>query len=455
MLYISFAEILPEARDYMCCVTGSDSPAAYNGLGVLCFFLGAFLTWALHRVSHSVAAAGKKAVTRVRAGMRGLWGGRRGERAVTVRHGTGVAAGEAIARGDSSTALTCPDAPGTARSDGGASNRVQQAEVELPSLHARGGRVAVLQAPAGGSQGERGQGTGAGETGEDSVVLGELELQQALPREGFHHMQPTVPPAPSSTAGLQRRMTGEASSSSSSSTALMAVVEAQDAPLVPHSASHSTWDAAGQTYRDGAGLGLGSVASPLAASPAPDAESTELVRQPTLADYGHGHGHGHGVGPEGEEAKARLKAMGVLTGAAIFVHNIPEGMVTFIGALSSPRLGYALALAVALHNIPEGIAAAAPIYYATGNRKAAFWWGFVSGVSEPLGALVGYLALRSIFSPASFGAIFGLVAGMMVYIVVREALPTAHRYDPKDVWTTPSVFAGMAVMAASLLLFDL
>jgi ZIP family zinc transporter len=164
--------------------------------------------------------------------------------------------------------------------------------------------------------------------------------------------------------------------------------------------------------------------------------------------------HGHDE-EEAAEAKARLRNMGVLTGMAIFVHNLPEGLITFFGALTSPKLGFTLAIAVALHNIPEGIAVSAPIYYATGNRRAAFFWGFVSGASEPLGAVIGYLALRTVFSPASFGAIFGLVGGMMTYIVVREALPTAHRYDPKDVWTTGSVFAGMAIMAGSLLLFDL
>ena len=96
-----------------------------------------------------------------------------------------------------------------------------------------------------------------------------------------------------------------------------------------------------------------------------------------------------------------------------------------------------------------------PIYFATGNRRKAFTWGLLSGVSEPLAALVGYLILANHFSDTLYAVLFGMVAGMMVIISVRELLPTAHRYDPEDSVVTNMFIVGMAIMALSLVLFML
>jgi ZIP family zinc transporter len=112
-----------------------------------------------------------------------------------------------------------------------------------------------------------------------------------------------------------------------------------------------------------------------------------------------------------------------------------------------------LALAIAIHNIPEGLCVAMPIYYATGKRWRAFGWGMVSGVSEPIAALLGYAVLAKLFSDVVYAVLFGMVSGMMVIISARELLPTAHRYDPQDQVVTYSFIAGMAVMALSLVLF--
>ncbi len=109
----------------------------------------------------------------------------------------------------------------------------------------------------------------------------------------------------------------------------------------------------------------------------------------------------------------------------------------------------------AVHNVAEGIAASVPIYYATGSKKLAFLFGTLSGISEPIGAVLGWLVLRNVMGPPVYASIFGIVAGMMVYIVLREALPTAHRYDEKDQYVTLSLFLGMGLMAISILLFDL
>ncbi|KAG7667152.1 hypothetical protein Ndes2526B_g04342 [Nannochloris sp. 'desiccata'] len=149
-----------------------------------------------------------------------------------------------------------------------------------------------------------------------------------------------------------------------------------------------------------------------------------------------------------------LKKMGVLTAIAIFIHNFPEGLVTYSATLADPGVGVAVCVAIALHNAPEGAVIALPIYYATGSKWKAFMWGSLSGLSEPIGALVGWAALSG-GADLSFGIVFGLVAGMMTYISVKELIPMALRYDPKDTVATTCIIAGMAVMALSLVLFTL
>merc|ERR1711957_996499 len=120
-------------------------------------------------------------------------------------------------------------------------------------------------------------------------------------------------------------------------------------------------------------------------------------------------------------------------------------------------MGLKTALAIGLHNFPEGLATcvATPIYYATGDRRKAFLWGCLSGVSEPVAAGLGWWILASHFNDTMYATMFGLVAGMMVTIVAKELLPTAHRYDKGDTVVTYSFIVGMAIMALSLVLFKL
>jgi len=154
--------------------------------------------------------------------------------------------------------------------------------------------------------------------------------------------------------------------------------------------------------------------------------------------------------------KRHLKNMGLMTGLAIGLHNFPEGLATFVATLADAKLGMALAVAIAVHNIPEGICVAMPVYYATGSKWKGFWWSFVSGVSEPIGGLFGYLILYgNAMSEVAYGALFGVVGGMMVYISLKELLPTALKYDPHNTYVTNCMFVGMAVMALSLILFQL
>lgn len=158
------------------------------------------------------------------------------------------------------------------------------------------------------------------------------------------------------------------------------------------------------------------------------------------------------IGNLGERSET-LKRMGVLTALAIAIHNFPEGMVTFTSALRDPSLGIAICAAISIHNIPEGIATAVPIYYSEGNRLKAFLVSFFSGITEPIGAVIGYLILRPFFNDMTFGIIFGAIAGIMVFISIEELLPMARLYD-KGRLTIIGFVCGMAVMALSLIMLN-
>ncbi|HEY8362244.1 MAG TPA: zinc transporter ZupT [Tissierellaceae bacterium] len=153
-----------------------------------------------------------------------------------------------------------------------------------------------------------------------------------------------------------------------------------------------------------------------------------------------------------EEHKSNLMRMGLFTALAIAIHNFPEGLATFTAALSDTHLGIPIAVAIAIHNIPEGIAVAVPIFYATGDKKQAFKLSFLSGLSEPLGALIGYIVLYRFINDIVFGFIFAAIAGIMVYISLDELLPSAEEYGEHHI-AIYGLIAGMALMALSLLLF--
>jgi len=158
-----------------------------------------------------------------------------------------------------------------------------------------------------------------------------------------------------------------------------------------------------------------------------------------------------GKGPKDAPQNAALLRMGLFSALAIAIHNFPEGLATFMAAINDPTLGISIAVAIAIHNIPEGIAVSVPIYYSTRSRKKAFWLSFLSGLSEPVGALIGYFILRSFLSDAAFGMIFASVAGIMVYISLDELLPTAEEYGEHHI-AIGGLIGGMGVMALSLLL---
>jgi ZIP family zinc transporter len=140
---------------------------------------------------------------------------------------------------------------------------------------------------------------------------------------------------------------------------------------------------------------------------------------------------------------------GLFTALAIGIHNFPEGLATFTSALSDVHLGIFIAIAIAIHNIPEGIAVSVPIFYATGDKNKAFFYSFISGMSEPAGAIIGYLVLLPFLTPILLAALLAFAAGVMIYISLDELLPMAHRYGHGHL-VIAGIVLGMLVMAVSL-----
>ena len=147
----------------------------------------------------------------------------------------------------------------------------------------------------------------------------------------------------------------------------------------------------------------------------------------------------------------KLYRTGMMTALAIAIHNFPEGMATFFTAYQDPQAGLAIAFAIALHNIPEGIAVSIPLYYSTGSRQKAFTFSFLSGLSEPLGALLGYWLLMPLLNSAFYGSIFAAVAGIMVFISLDQLLPAAREYGEHHL-AIYGLILGMFVMGISLVL---
>ncbi|AQM59226.1 zinc transporter ZupT [Clostridium baratii] len=148
----------------------------------------------------------------------------------------------------------------------------------------------------------------------------------------------------------------------------------------------------------------------------------------------------------------KLLRTGMFTALVIAIHNFPEGLATFVSALGDASIAIPITIAIAIHNIPEGISVSVPIYYATGDKKKAFLYSFFSGMSEPIGAVIGYVLLRNILNDITLGVLLAGVAGIMVFISIDELLPTARKYGEHHL-SIYGLIAGMLVMAISLLLF--
>ncbi|MGE5557709.1 MAG: zinc transporter ZupT [Bacillota bacterium] len=151
----------------------------------------------------------------------------------------------------------------------------------------------------------------------------------------------------------------------------------------------------------------------------------------------------------GEKKQARLLKTGLFVALGMAIHNFPEGIASFAGGLQDLRLGAAIAMAVMIHNIPEGLAVSAPIFAATGSRKKAFLWSFLSGMVEPVGALLSAFILAPFFGPVLLGRLLAAVAGVMVFISLDELIPASYAYGEEHT-TVIGAIIGMAIMVFSL-----
>ncbi|TFF86035.1 MAG: zinc transporter ZupT [Promethearchaeota archaeon] len=145
----------------------------------------------------------------------------------------------------------------------------------------------------------------------------------------------------------------------------------------------------------------------------------------------------------------KLYKASLLVAVGVFIHNFPEGMATFVGTIKEVELGVLLAFAIALHNIPEGIAVSVPVYACTGSKKRAFMWSFLSGISEPIGAILTWLILAPIINEYLLNAMLAIVGGLMVYISLDELLPIS-RSLAKEHYSILGIISGIFVMALSL-----
>lgn len=132
-----------------------------------------------------------------------------------------------------------------------------------------------------------------------------------------------------------------------------------------------------------------------------------------------------------EEQNTNLYKVGIISMIALIVHNIPEGIITFLTSTKDLKLGLSLALSISLHNIPEGISIFIPLYYGSGNKKKAFLYTFIAGFSEVLGAVIAWLFLGKLVNDYFFSFIFAVTAGIMIFIATKELIPEALKYKER------------------------
>ncbi|MFX0123877.1 MAG: zinc transporter ZupT [Candidatus Hodarchaeota archaeon] len=177
-------------------------------------------------------------------------------------------------------------------------------------------------------------------------------------------------------------------------------------------------------------------------------------------EYMHEHSTDENASLVKEKGNPRLMKTGLLVAIGIAIHNLPEGFVTITGSLYDPslKLGIILATAIALHNIPEGLSVALPIYAASNSRRKAFVTSFISGLAEPIGAIIGLVVLLGlgIINTEIIVISLAFVAGIMTFISLDELLPSAHATcndNGNDTHiVTGGVLAGITVMLVTLII---
>ena len=128
-----------------------------------------------------------------------------------------------------------------------------------------------------------------------------------------------------------------------------------------------------------------------------------------------------------------LYKIGISAMIIIIIHNLPEGIITFLTTSFNVKLGLKLFIAILLHNIPEGISIAIPIYYSTKNIKKALLYTFIASIAEPLGAILSFLFLKDYVNSFILGILSSLIAGIMINISIYELLPETLKYKNKKI----------------------
>lgn len=154
-----------------------------------------------------------------------------------------------------------------------------------------------------------------------------------------------------------------------------------------------------------------------------------------------------------KNANCLIYRAGFISFIAMVLHNIPEGVATFVSAMTNFKLAIPIAIAIAIHNVPEGIAVATPIYYSTNSKWVAFKYTFFLAMSEPLGALLGFIFLGKFMNDIIFGTIFGIVSGIMVYISFNNLLPLAYAFTNNKKVVLYGIIMGVAIMLTSVVMF--
>lgn len=149
----------------------------------------------------------------------------------------------------------------------------------------------------------------------------------------------------------------------------------------------------------------------------------------------------------------KIKRAGIITAIVVALHNLPEGLATFTLAAQDVILSLGVIIAIAIHNIPEGIAISIPVYQATHSKRKAFLYSFLSGMAEPIGGVLGFLIIKTLFPNLCVGLLFALVAGIMTYISIDTLLPLSKDYDTGH-YSISGVVLGLMVIGITLILLD-
>ena len=147
----------------------------------------------------------------------------------------------------------------------------------------------------------------------------------------------------------------------------------------------------------------------------------------------------------------KIKKAGILTAIVVAIHNLPEGLATFFLTSENVMLGIGIVIAIAIHNIPEGLAMSIPVYQATHSKRKAFLYSFLSGMAEPIGGVVGFIIIKTLFPTMCIGILFSLVAGIMTYISLDTLLPLSKDYDTGH-YSISGVVLGLLIMGFTLTL---